>query len=149
MIGAGTVVRFLLTALGLVVGATGGFFIGAFSSPTDGLEALGPALVGGLVGSLVGAMGGNLLGARIARHRGWATHTRMGGGRAVLESFGMVLGLVGGWILSSMTAYGQSVSGLMNIIALATGVLGFAAGASLANRIPAQASGEGTWNQGS
>jgi uncharacterized protein YacL len=147
MINAATVVRFVLTALGLVVGAIGGFLIGGFSAPTDGLEALVPAFIGALVGSLLGAMAGNLLGANIARHRGWATGTRTEIGRAVLEGLGMVLGLVGGWILSSMTAYGQNVPGLMNIVALASGVLGFAAGASLANRIPAESNRGQGWDE--
>ena len=147
MIGKDTVVRFVLTALGLVVGATGCFFIGLFSSPTDGLEALGPALIGGLVGALVGAIGGNLLGARIAQHREWATGAPAGAGRALLEGVGMVLGLVGGWVLSSMTLYGQSVSGLMNIVALGTGVAGFATGRLLANQLPSR--GERPGHEGS
>lgn len=141
MISSSTMVRFLLTAIGLGTGMTAGFFIGPAFSSGDGFEELGAAVYGALAGAPFGAVAGNLVGARISRG-GESSAEGPGVGRAFLEGLGLVLGLVGGWVLSSMTGYGQSISGLMNIVALGTGVAGFAAGATLADRIPGQANHE-------
>ena len=135
MISGATFVRFLLTVLGLGVGMTAGFFIGPAFESGDGFEELGAAVYGALAAAPIGAVAGNLLATRISRGR--STAVVPGVGRAFLEGLGLVVGLGGGWALSSMTDAGQSVSGLMNIVAIAFGVLGFAAGAALANRLPA------------
>lgn len=144
MMRATTVVRFVSTVLGLGVGMTAGYFIGPAFASGDGLEALGAAVYGALLGAPLGAVAGNLLGARISRGR--STAEAPGMARASLEGLGLVLGLGGGWALSSMSNAGQNVSGLMNIVAIALGVLGFAAGAALANRLPAHGNGLGKGN---
>ena len=136
MVRATTVVRFVLAVLGLGAGMTAGYFIGPAFASGDGFEELGAAVYGALVGAPLGAVAGNLLGTSILRRRRSSAEAP-GVGRAVLEGLGLVFGLGGGWALASMSNAGQNVSGLMSIVAIALGVLGFAAGAALANRAPA------------
>ena len=146
MIGAATATRFVLTGLGLGAGMTAGYFIGPAFSSGDGLEQLGAAVIGALVGAPVGAVGGNFLAAQIPRHRRSGTGGGLAG-RAVLEGLGLVLGLFGGYALVSMSTEGASVHVLRALVAIVGAVLGFAAGASLADRIPAQANSDRKGNE--
>lgn len=145
MIRGATATRFVLTALGLGVGMVAGYFLGPAFSAGDGLDALGAAVIGALVGAPIGAVGGNFLDATMPRHRGSGI-VRGRAGRAVLEGFGLVLGLFGGYALVSMSAEGQDVHVLRAVVAIVGAVLGFAAGAYLADRIPAQRNGDGKGN---
>jgi hypothetical protein len=140
MIRPDTFVRFVLTVLGLGVGMTAGFFIGPAFESGDGFEELGAAVYGALAGAPVGAVAGNFLGTTVSRRRR-SSPQAPGWGRAFLEGLGLVFGIGGGWALAAMTDAGQSVSGLMNIVAIAFGVLGFAAGAAVANRVVADRNG--------
>ena len=140
MIRAATATRFVLTALGLGAGMTAGYFLGPAFSSGDGLEQLGAAVIGALVGAPVGAVGGNFLAAQIQRHRRSGTVGGMAG-RPILEGLGLMLGLFGGYALVSTSTDGQ-VPLLTAVVAIVGAVLGFAAGASLADRIPAQTDGK-------
>ena len=135
MIGAATVVRFVLTALGLGAGMTAGFFIAPAFSGGDGLEQLGAAVIGALAGSPIGAVAGNLVGAAISGRRRPRTG-ESGVPRAVLEGLGFVLGLFGGYALLSVVSKGQDIHAVRAVVAIAGAILGFAAGAWLSNRLP-------------